>query len=476
MSTYTRTTKSNGTTEWANGETILHSEHNNEWNSFLTDYNGGITNANISGSASIANSKLADIAMSKVLDYADDIATYETTATPGDTASPSLPTTLQAEMTRLRYRLDALKRYSTNVYYMNSSGTATAAAWFEPVLTGRNLLPNPGFELHSAGTPNAPDGWSLVSTPATVAIENPAFTSVGLEKRSLNIVTNGSNEGISCSVGGLKASKKYIVGMTYTLTDNGTVAGVLRLSTTSGLASGNYQNLVLDVSTEAASTVATIQGIVKSTSTPDSMTISITGTTAGADFNIIDVWMYELGDGKPFELPAIPTQTATKSTEDTTVPAAFTANPGGNGAFTFETYSDFNLSQYVPFPGYRFIYEVTLSFLSNQSGALDRAWFSFEIQENVDGGGAATVEGPYPWVSDQNGSSQQIAGTVTMRFIRENPTPGSTYAYTTRIGAFGNGADYADMTLSPKVGDTAGSEGTDYKQTTSRARLIVERI
>ena len=473
MSTHTRTTKSNGTTEWANGEVILHSEHNDEWNQFLTDYNGGITNDNISGSAAIANSKLADIAMSKVLDYADDIATYKTTATPGDTGSPSLPTTLQAEMTRLRYRLDALKRYSTNVYYMNSSGTATAAAWFEPILVGRNLIPNPGFEVHSAGTPNAPDGWSLVSTPATVAIENPAYTSVGLEKRSLNIVTNGANEGISCTIAGLRASTKYLVGMTYTLTDNGTVAGVLRLSTTNGLGSGDYQNLTLDTSTEAAATVATVQGIVKSTSTPDSITVSITGTTAGADFNLIDVWMYEISDGKPSDLPHIPMQTVSLTTEDTAVPASFVANPGGNGNFTFETYSSFNLSQYIPFRGYALVYEVDLSFVANSG---QQAVFSFEIQENVDGGGAATVEGPYTYVSDDNGNTHQSGQTIKLRFRRENPTPGSTYAYTTRIGAFGNGVNYVDMTLSPKVGDTAGSEGTDYKQMSSRARLIMERL
>lgn len=465
MSTHTRTTKSNGTTEWANGEVILHSEHNDEWNQFLTDYNGGITNDNISGSAAIANSKLADIAMSKVLDYADDIATYKTTATPGDTASPSLPTTLQAEMTRLRYRLDALKRYSTNVSYMTSGGTATAIAWFEPVLVGRNLVPNPGFEVHSAGTPNAPDGWALVSTPATVAIENPAFASAGLEKRSLNIVTNGSDEGISCTIPGLKASTKYLVGMTYTLTDNGTVAGVLRLATTGGLGSGDYQNLTLDTSTEAASTVATVQGIVKSTSTPDSIVISITGTTAGADFNLIDVWMYELADGKPVDIPSIPTQTATDITAST-LPTTWT---GTGNTWRTDTLSSLSLTQYIPFSGYRVVYEVTVPYADvDAADSREGVRVYGAILLTIDGGSTNVVSGPvcHEHRNETGGNDMFVAQTLSLRYVLDNPTAGSSYAFAFRLGVW-DGSDFEQVSVPPVVGSL---------QMEARATLRLERI
>jgi len=43
------------------GSVILSSEHNTNYDTIYDDYNGGITNANISGSAAIADTKLAQI-------------------------------------------------------------------------------------------------------------------------------------------------------------------------------------------------------------------------------------------------------------------------------------------------------------------------------------------------------------------------------------------------------------------------------
>lgn len=462
MSTYTRITKSNGTTEWASGETITHTEHNNEWNTFLTDYNGGITNANISGSAAIANSKLVDIAMSKVLDLADDIATYSGTTTPGDTASPSLPTNLSEEMTRLRYRIAANRRYLTNVYYMNSSGTATAASWLEPSPVGPNLLPNPGFEVPLASSTSAPSGWTLVSTPSLLAIENPAFPTYGLEKRSLNITTNGANEGISVDVGGLKSGAKYLIGMAYTLTDNGNpTPGVLRLSTTNGLASGNYRNLVLDTSTEAASTVVVVNGIVKAQTPAVTMTVSITATTAGADFNILEVWMYELSDGYPVDLPSIPTQTASVSTAT----SGMTGWTGTGNAWRTDTLSGLSLTAYVPAAGYRLIYEVSVPIRSTNNS--DEGLIAYgAIQRNVDGGGASTVVGPSFFEGHAVSSNGTFGHTFNMRYVLDNPTPGSSYAMTFLLGAY-DAADYADVIAYPLVNTV---------QMAGNARLILERL
>lgn len=46
---------------WTVGATIVASEHNSNFDTIYSDYNGNITNANISGSAAISDSKLAQI-------------------------------------------------------------------------------------------------------------------------------------------------------------------------------------------------------------------------------------------------------------------------------------------------------------------------------------------------------------------------------------------------------------------------------
>jgi hypothetical protein len=45
-------------TTWSDGQTLTASALNGEFNNILSDYNGGITNANISASAAIATSKI----------------------------------------------------------------------------------------------------------------------------------------------------------------------------------------------------------------------------------------------------------------------------------------------------------------------------------------------------------------------------------------------------------------------------------
>jgi len=460
MSTYTRTTKSNGTTEWAQGETITHTEHNDEWNTFLNDYNGGITTANLSGSAGITNAQLADIEPTKVLDYSANITEISTNTSPGDTATPDLPTELRGELLRLRYRSGAARGYQSNVFYMNSSAVATAAAWFEPHIVGPNLLPNPGFEVFTGTSTDAPDGWSLVGTPSSIAIENPAYTGVGLEKRSLNIVTDADDEGISVDVAGLKAGTKYLIGMEYTLTDNGTVAGSLKLSTTNGLASGNYQNLSLVSTTEAASTVVVYQGIVKSQSPAVTMTVSITGTKAGLDVNLINVWMYELAEDYPRDLPSLPVQIVEDSTEDTAVPSTFTSSQ-----WNWETWTPLSLSQYVPFQGYRLTYEVTISYKATGTND-DVHMHGFRIQ--VDG---VTAAGPYIEYTDADATANFENGhIITLRHVLDNPAPGATYAFTVDVGAYNGGTDHSQITMNPIVPATTGL------QSVSTARLIPERL
>lgn len=448
---------------FVNGTTASATEVNAEFDNILTTVNGNIDNANVSASAAIEATKVAEIPPARVLDHADTEAEYKTVTSSGDTGTPSMPSTLEGELERIRYRMGANRGYQTTTYFMDNTGpTATTAAWYEPLIVGPNLLPNAGFEIHALGTPNAPGGWTLVSTPSIVAIESAAYPTIGLNKRSLNIVTDGANEGISVAVAGLKSGAKYLVGMLYTLTDNGTVAGNLVLSTSNGLVTGDYQNIVLNTSTEAASTVAVLQGIVKAQTPAVTMTISITATTAGGDFNLINVWMYELSDGYPIDLPQIPLQTATYSTANDTLTNA--------GAGAWSNRSGLSLSQYVPFRGYRLIYEVTLNFRGETaSGADNKYEYAFRVQQNISGAGATTVEGPYGFRYRSTTDGQFVGGIVTMKYVVENPTPGSTYALTTDVYTEGDGGDEVNTIIfNPTVGAALATQ--------SQARLIVERI
>ncbi len=460
-----KTVSGDGTTTYIDGNYLPASELQADFDAIVNGINGNLDETNLHSSTQIPNSMLVDIAMSKVLDYADDIATYISTTSPGDTGTPSLPTTLVAEMVRLRHRLAALRGYSSTVYYMNSAAVPTAAGWFESPPMGRNLLPNPGFEIQSGAANSAPDGWTLVSTPSTVAIENPAHSSTGLEKRSLNIVTDGSNEGISVDVAGLKISTKYLIGMAYSITDNGTVAGTVGLYTMNALASGDYRNLAIVASSENAGAVNIINGIVKSNATPSPITVSIYATNAGADFNIHSVWMYELSESYPDELPSIPTQTATDITA-ATLPTTWT---GSGNTWRTDSLTSLSLSQYIPFHGYRLTYEVSVPF-ADADAADDREGCLVygAILTGVDGGATSVVRGPICYRQQNDTADDDIfaAGTITMKYVLENPAPGYTYNFLFRLGVFDN-SNYEQVSVPPLIEST---------QMEASATLTVERI
>lgn len=466
MSTVSLTVKpiaGDGTTSYVDGNYLPAAELQADLDALVNVINGNLDETNLDAGTQIPNSMLVEIAATKVGDFSDDDSQYAQTSAVGDSATTSRPTTIAGEVTRIRNRIAALRSYSTNVYYMDSGGSPQGASWIEPRPIGRNLLPNPGFELHSAGTPNAPDGWTLYSTPATVAIENPAHTGTGLEKRSLNIVTNGANEGIYTTVGGLKASTKYLVGMAYSITDNGTVAGTVGLYTANGLAAGAYQNLALTASTESAATVAVLNGIVKSTSTPDTMTIRIYATQSGADFNIHSVWMYELGESYPDELPAIPIQTASYAT-------AADVTDAGSGTWT--TLSSLNLSQYIPAPGYRLHFTASVCYAAKIEATMPETCDSgVRIQMDTDGGGYSTVQGPFTFRNySVTGDNQlQFTNREFMHHIVENPTPGSTYSFHVDLGVYDGGANAADLVVNPDY-STNG-----MGQSRSESKLWLER-
>ncbi len=452
MGLISKSAKQGGGTDVNDTETAVVDDVNLDMNVIFTEINGEIDDANIDGSA--------DITLTKLGDHASSNAVFLSTGTsPGDTASPTKPTDASLEFETLRYRIAANQSYTNGLFYTNTGGTVTATdGWLEPPIVGRNLLPNPGFEDGNHTTDTAPDGWTLINSP-DVDIEAAAYPAAGADKRSLNIVATGTaDEGILATVTGLKASTKYLIGMAYTLT-----TGEINLDTTGTLSSGDYQHLALNSATDSAgTTVAYRQGIVKTDSTPTDVVVRILSTQATDDFNLIYVWMYELSDDAPIEAPHIPMQTATYTTADD--------DQQNVGAGAWETKTDLSLAQYVPHEGYRFFYEVTLCFTSDTpSSSAGHSYFAFRIQQNIDGGGATTVEGPLSWrVTSGGATTNQIGGVVNLKYIIENPTPGASYAFTVDSWVEGTGSTINTITFNPTVNTGITTQ--------SSAKLYTERI
>lgn len=433
-------------------------EVNADFDTLYTEINGNLTTANLSGSAAITNAQLADIAPSKVLDHADSDTEYMTGTSPGTTAVVSRPTSLEGELERIRYRFLA-NNHTLFAQYMDSSGVAQSLGWVEPQLTGPNLLPNNGFEVKTSATAtNAPDGWTATGTPTGLTIVTTAENAVGTDKRALLVATDAANEGLEVTVSGLKSSTKYLIGMAYVR-----VSGTVALQTT-GNASGAYQNLNLSVA--AGTTVAYLQGVVTTDSSGNDLVVKILNTAAGANtFRVYQCWMYEMRDQTTFDLPHIPTQTATDITAST-LPTTWT---GSGNTWRTDSLTSLSLSQYIPYRGYRLTYEVSVPF-ADADAADDREGCLVygAILLQIDSGSTDVVRGPICYRQQNDTANEDLfaAGTITVKYVVDNPTPGSTYNFLFRLGVFDN-SNYEQVSVPPVI---------ETVQMEASATLTVERL
>ena len=448
MSTHSRSNKANGTTSWADGDSILASEHNEEWDDFLNDYNGNITNANISGSAAIAVSKLATISLDDLDDHSvSDAEFLGVGSSLGDSFSTSKPTDASEEILALRRRIK-FNAGGTNLKGKDDSAVSTLG-WIEPPCIGPNLLSNPGFEEQATGGTSTPSGWTLDGTP-TLEIEAADAPSFGIDKRSLKMSVTG---GIEQTVTGLKASTKYRLIVLYRRT-----TGTLTISTEGALGSGDYQNYGEDITSGAS--VQILQAVVKTDSTPTDVSVHLDVSNTG-DSNIYYVSFREMADDAPLELPSIPTQTATHNTAEATFPASWTAS----NSFVWEEVGELALSQYVPSQGYRLIFTTTLTVREGTSGFANSLELGFRVK--LDG---AVVDGPYFLGTTRNSGDdqKQMTRTITMMHVVDNPAAGATYDFTVEAGGY-DASGFDRMTLNPISTDAT-------TQSISRSRLVVEKL
>jgi len=481
MGTYTRPSKSvsgEGTTSYIDGNKLPASELNADFDNLVTLVNGNLNSDNISSTAGIpgtALAALADIDPSKIGDYSGSASEMRTVTSPGDSASPSLPTTLKQEIARLRYAIRGTKPAQVSAQYMDT-GVLTAASWSEPPLVGPNLIQNGGFNDQSVTSGDPPTGWTESGSLGATSIAGPDsnYLAYGVDKKYYQLTTSGEVT-LQQVVKGLRASTKYLVGCAYSLT----AAGSLKFQTVNAVGSGStdYTDFSVTDSSAAATSVEVINGIVKTDASATDITVELVTASSGTTTaRLLNVWFYELNDAIPTVVESIPTQTATANSEVTNLPS--TVASGTNWATNWTDISTLALSQYIPNPGYRLIYEVKISWASALG---DEAYFyGFRLEMND--GSDSYPDGPHIEVFDNHGASNgQAAGTVTLTHTVDNAVPGATYVFTPQVTAADSAADalaaprlHPLITVTAEGSASAGSNGTI--QTVSKARLRVEKL
>lgn len=454
---------------YSSGTTISSTQVNANEDAIINTINA-LDEDNFDASTQIPNSMLAEIQPDIVDAHADSATEYLTATTPGTTAAllagtTAVPALLTDELERLRYRLLA-NNHLISTYFMDSGGLVKDAGWVESAPFGPQLFANNGFEVKTSATASvAPDNWTLVGTPTSLVVTAPGLASptAGKYKKAIRITCSGAaGEGLQQTLTGVKASTKYLIGMTFAKVSG---TPVLKIETTNGLASGAYQNLaVTPIATIA--TISHVQAIVQTTTTGTDLTVKFTNTAAAADvFDIYQVWAYEVKDSTNLGLPHIPMQTASSSTESDVLDA---------GSGTWTTISALTLSQYIPARGYRLIYECNLTYAAKVEATMPETCDSgARIQMDIAGGGYNTVQGPFTrrFVFDTSGNTiRHSAHHDYMKHVVENPTPGSIYTFHAELGVFDGGANAADLVVNPDF--SASGMG----QSVSFARLYLERL
>lgn len=468
MGTYTRPAKATsggGGTSVVDGNKWPASEINADFDGIVNVLNGNIDETNISPSAQIANSQLAEIAVTKVGDYSTDATTHLTTTSAGTTGTilagtTSLPTDLSDELERIRYRLFA-NNHLVSAAFTDSSASQQSIGWVEAAPVEPQLFTNNGFETKtSAVAGDAPDTWTLEGTPTSLVITAPglATPSAGVTKKALRITyRTTANEGLKQVLKGLKGSTKYIVGATYARVSG---TPTVKIITTGALSSGDYQNLNVATATSGTA-VSHFQGVFQTTAAGGDVTVKfVNGNNAADVVDYYQVWAYELKDSTNLGLPHIPMQTATILAES----SGMTGYVAGGNTYRTDTLSSLTLAQYAPAAGYRFTYDVSVPVRAKTS--TKENWITYgSIQLNT-GGGASTVVGPVMNAVDVNSSNGQYGMTFNMKHVVENPTPGTTYTFSFLLGSY-------DSATSP---DTVYAPLVNTLQTKATARLIVERL
>lgn len=385
MTQFSRGAKAAGGTSFTAG-VIASGEVNVDLDTIYNGYNGAnVQNENVSATADIVQTKIADS---------------------GDTTTMLNPdggaaTSLLDDIRQLRFVLDQILG-QTNWYDDADEDIRNLTRR----VASQNLLRNGSFEAPT-GAGTLPDGWAATGTPTHSIVAASAVDGAG---RAYRVTAGAVNSGITQTLTLLKASTRYHV----TISGYVTAADSSNAITTGG--AGPHLSLSW---TETTSTRK--QGFFETDATPTAIVLSLRATAATDVATFDNVEVVELGP--------IGMRPATAQGRIMT-----TAQLSTNTVITTNIDLGFSETVFVPGPGYYIKVTLVVGFVIDRTvWSAGAAKVVLELQENINGGGAATVETQRGYLSSVNDSTPNNSHeAIPLSYIVESPTVGASYLYTAR--------------------------------------------
>jgi hypothetical protein len=437
MATISRNSKtSSGTTSFVADTDALAEEVEADFNTAYNAINGGLDNANIiNPSGTLIDPEKSD-------DTSATDAEHSTTLSPGSSTSQTRPITLEEEIQQLRY---GIERLALGIDAdRNDGSSALDTFWGDLPARGDNLIANPNFVVMTASAtpPDPPDLWVLEGTPSTSElIEKDAADGNG---PALHIIADATDEGVSQTVDGLKASTNYLVVAVVEVN-----TGEVTLRTVGGETTGEFQDLDFNYTTTG--TVHVMKGVVSTDSTPTNLAVHVVSNTNPADFDVHFVGLYECTEDHNATHGPMIVQVVDNAEDITYENALWTVVGSG----TLGT--DLTTTVYVPGPGYAIRVQANVVATPDAGAA---AVFVARIREAVDGAAATTaVVGAGPRTATSG-----FPVSVSLDYVVAAPTPGVDYVYTVEGTSSNASTGYASN-------GTYESEETDSTLTVELVRV-----
>jgi hypothetical protein len=412
MGTIQRGNKAAGGQDFVSGTDALASEVNTDLNTIYTEFNTNIENENVAAAANIAPTKLDD--------HSSSDANQALTTDPGDSATQIPAVLMTGEIQTLRHQIREASLGSD----ANRNTNAVSAGWFDSPARAGNHIVNGNFVHHTSGLPT---GWTNFSTATLAMVTTDPDFGVG---NTLRITAAGStDEGITQTLAGLRASSRYLVGCAVKCT-----AGHTFTLRTTGADGAVYGDLEVDYT---GTDYRVVSGVIQ-TDDAGPTTDIVLHLLAAADGDIVfvrDAFCIPCDENY---IDTMPTQVfedrATVAEAARWTNAGWTTLRDGAGA-------DITVSVTVPAPGYKIAVDARVSAATTGGGGTTA--LALRLRRD-----AATTD-------DQ--TEKQIINasqpeSVSLGTLFSAPVPGTTYAWT--VEGMSSTANNVDSTPSTGTGQT----------------------
>lgn len=399
MGVIVRGNKSTGGTSLADGGVIYADELDVDIDTAYSEINGNLDDDNIKSAANIDPGKIGD--------YAASDAEFITAASPGDSSSTSKPTTLEGELERIRYVIERA-HIGIDATRVDGSGTATTA-WFDIPYRPVNLVFNPEFAFHTAGTPNAPDGWALEGTPGTVELEAMA-ASAGPGKALRIVAAGATDEGIKYTLAGPRAGARYLFVVRCKAT-----SGTAKIVTTGADSASSFRNVTI---TTTSATYVTKAFVVQADASANSLVVKLMAAADTDDVSFASCHGYECASD------------AIVAGQNYTASASSTTDTTGHYVVGSDTSSGLSVAVIPPGPGYQIHVRGKMQ-VSQDSGT--NPTIVCKLKENgteVDSANVSTF-------------GTGVRACPAFYYVNTAPTPGTTYTYTMTGRSVGAASAYS---------------------------------